>query len=233
MARLSALLSRTLVARVPRNHQEPASASRRRRIVVAITLVVGTLLLASSLRTAPGDASFYALTGCLAIVWVLGGFASGPLHLGCISWRDAFRRPLVTPLVIGLLAAAGFLLGALAVREIASARGLVTDVLDHEQRGNTVLVYLVASANGVAEEIFFRGALFAAIGRRRPVTISTVVYALTAVATLNLMLIFAAVLMGTLFGLQRLASGGVLAPVITHVTWSAVMVAALPPLLAH
>jgi hypothetical protein len=32
-------------------------------------------------------------------------------------------------------------------------------------------------------------------------------------------------------GLQRRASGGILAPVITHVTWSTLMLFTLPPLL--
>ena len=34
--------------------------------------------------------------------------------------------------------------------------------------------------------------------------------------------------MGTLLMLERLSTGGVLAPVLTHVTWSALMLLALP-----
>jgi hypothetical protein len=36
--------------------------------------------------------------------------------------------------------------------------------------------------------------------------------------------------MGTLFGLQRRATGGIQAPLITHVVWSALMLRFLPPL---
>ena len=36
--------------------------------------------------------------------------------------------------------------------------------------------------------------------------------------------------MGTLFGLQRRASGGIQAPLLTHLTWSALMLRYLPPL---
>jgi hypothetical protein len=36
--------------------------------------------------------------------------------------------------------------------------------------------------------------------------------------------------MGTLFALQRRATGGVQAPILTHLTWSALMVRFLPPL---
>ncbi len=40
----------------------------------------------------------------------------------------------------------------------------------------------------------------------------------------------AAVVMGTLFGAQRRASGGIQAPVLTHLTWSVLMLRYLPPL---
>jgi membrane protease YdiL (CAAX protease family) len=42
------------------------------------------------------------------------------------------------------------------------------------------------------------------------------------------MLIFAAAVMGTLFALERRTTGGILAPMITHVTWSALMLFLLP-----
>jgi membrane protease YdiL (CAAX protease family) len=81
--------------------------------------------------------------------------------------------------------------------------------------------------------VFFRGGLFAAIGRRHAVVISTVIYAVATVATGNPMLVFAALALGFVLGLQRRASGGILAPIITHVTWSTVMLFVLPPLFAR
>jgi hypothetical protein len=36
--------------------------------------------------------------------------------------------------------------------------------------------------------------------------------------------------MGTLFGLQRRASGGIQAPIITHLTWATLMLRYIPPL---
>jgi membrane protease YdiL (CAAX protease family) len=44
-------------------------------------------------------------------------------------------------------------------------------------------------------------------------------------------LVFAALIMGVLWGLQRRASGGILASMITHLTWSVVMLLALPPII--
>jgi hypothetical protein len=50
------------------------------------------------------------------------------------------------------------------------------------------------------------------------------------VATGNPMLVFAAVTLGAVLGRQRQVAGTVVAPAITHVTWSTLMLFALPPL---
>jgi uncharacterized protein len=50
-------------------------------------------------------------------------------------------------------------------------------------------------------------------------------------ATGNPMLVFAAFLLGLVLGLQRRASGGILAPILTHITWSTTMVLVLPALI--
>jgi membrane protease YdiL (CAAX protease family) len=224
------LIGRALLERVPRDHTEPVQRFRRRRVVVAITLIVGATLLGVSLAIPPGNRSFYLSTIVTAMVWTVGGLLSGPLHLGCIQERGALRRPVVAPVTIGLLAGAVFLAGGLVVREIPVLRDYVQNVLAHANSGAVLPITVVTVANGVAEEIFFRGALFAAIGRRYPVLISTVIYGLATFATGNPMLVFAAIILGVLCGLQRRASGGVLAAILTHVTWSILMLFALPPL---
>jgi membrane protease YdiL (CAAX protease family) len=61
---------------------------------------------------------------------------------------------------------------------------------------------------------------------------SSVVYSLATVATRNPALVLASVPMGLLFALQRRASGGIQAPMISHVTWSVLMLRYLPPLFA-
>ncbi|HET6875962.1 MAG TPA: type II CAAX endopeptidase family protein [Jatrophihabitans sp.] len=225
------VLRSALVERVPRDHRQPDSQFRRRRIVVAATLVVGAVLLGFSLATDPGNPAFYPLTIGVALVWMVGGFASGPLHLGYIPFRGTLRRPVVTPIALGVLAGAIFCAGGLIVREIPPLRDFVQGVLAHAQEGNIWLVLFVTLLNGAAEEVFFRGALFAAVGEWHPIPVSVVVYALVTVATGNPMLVFAAILLGILFALQRRASGGILASMLTHLTWSAIMLFALPPVL--
>ncbi|MGH3848084.1 MAG: hypothetical protein ACRDS0_42765, partial [Pseudonocardiaceae bacterium] len=84
-------------------HHEPPSVVRRRRIVVAIVLVLGAVLLGLSMTRHPGQASFYWLALALGAVWLIGAFASGPLHLGGICWRGRNQRPLITGSATGLV----------------------------------------------------------------------------------------------------------------------------------
>ncbi len=204
---------------------------RRRRKVVAGTSLAGAGLLGASLSTEPGSKKFYASTGVVAGLWTLGGLASGPLHLGWIENRDQqLRRPLLTPVVTGVAAFGLFYGFALVARRIPVLDAAISRVLVFADEGDDRLVYLTTLANGVGEEVFFRGALYAALGPNHPVTASTVVYTLATTTTRNPALVLAAGVMGSLFGLQRRASGGLQAPTITHLTWSALMLRFMPPL---
>ncbi|HEV7192514.1 MAG TPA: NAD(P)H-binding protein [Jatrophihabitantaceae bacterium] len=227
------LTERMRVAAANETHAqaEPTAVVRRRRIVVLLTLAVGAALLGLSLTQRPGAGLFYVAAAALAATWTVGGLLSGPLHLGRSPSADKGRRPLLGPLLLGLAIGGAFLLGALVVREVHPLRHLVQQVLDHARHGSLPLVVALTVANGIAEEIFFRGAVFAAVGRRHPVRVTTIVYALVTVASGNAMLVFAALTVGTLFAVERLRTGGVLASSITHVTWSLVMLLALPAII--
>ena len=155
-------------------HHEPPSIVRRRRIVVAIVLVLGAAALGLALRRHPGEASFYWLTLALAGVWALGAFASGPLHLGGVCWRGRNQRPVISGTVIGLLLGAVFVLGGLIAREIPAVSELITRVLQYTDQGSWRLIMAIALLGGIAEELFYRGALYTALGRHHPLVISTV-----------------------------------------------------------
>ena len=222
-----------LVEPVPRNHRETDEAFRRRRRVTAAVAVGGAGLLGVSLSTKPGSPSFYGLTLAVAGTWVAGGLASGPLHLGWMSSPDRrLRRPVVTPVVSGVGAFGVFYGAALVARRIPALDRAITDVLRYAHQGSPPLVATTTLANGIAEEIFFRGALYAALGAQRPVLTSTAVYCLATVPTRNPALVLASVAMGALFAVQRRVTGGIQAPILTHVTWSALMLRYLPPLFA-
>jgi membrane protease YdiL (CAAX protease family) len=222
-----------LVEPVPRDHRETDAAFRHRRRVTAGVAVGGAALLGASLSTRPGSPSFYGLTTAVAGTWVVGGLASGPLHLGWMFTPDRqLRRPVVTPVVTGVGAFGVFYGAALVARRIPVLDRAITKVLRYAHQGSTPLVATATLANGVAEEVFFRGALYAAIGVERPVLTSTAIYGLATAATRNPALVLASVVMGALFGMQRRLTGGIQAPVLTHVTWSALMLRFLPPLFA-
>ena len=216
---------------VERDHWESDRAFRRRRVVVAATLVVGAALLGVSLSIEPGNPLFYPASLALAATWVVGAFASGPLHAGWVRAGTGLRRPVLQPVGVGLVAVAVFALGALVVGQVPFLESSVNSVLEHARQGWLPLVAAVTLVNGIAEELFFRGALYAAVGVRHPVAVSTAVYALATVATGNVMLVFAAAVLGLVVGLERRVSGGVLAPMLTHVTWSLGMLLVLPPIM--
>jgi membrane protease YdiL (CAAX protease family) len=93
-----------------------------------------------------------------------------------------------------------------------------------------LLVVAVTLLNGLAEEMFFRGALYTALGRHYPVLISTLLYIAAAMASGNPMLGVAALFLGTVGAWERRSTGGILAPILTHLGWGLFMVLALPPL---
>ncbi|WP_301148910.1 CPBP family intramembrane glutamic endopeptidase [Mycobacterium simiae] len=221
---------RRAVTNVAVPHHEPPSLVRRRRVVVAITLVAGAAVLGYSLRRAPGESSFYWLTLVLAAVWVVGAFCSGPLHLGGICWRGRNQRPVISGTLIGLGLGGVFVIGGLIARQIPAVATLITRVLQYAHHGSFWLVVLITLINGVAEEVFFRGALYTALGRFAPLTISTLLYLAVTLASGNPMLGFAAIILGTVCALERRASGGVLAPILTHFFWGLIMVLVLPPM---
>lgn len=221
-----------LVQPVERDHTDPDDVFVRRRVVSVLTLLLGGAVLAWSLRIPPGDPRFYLGTTLLALVWFGGAVLSGPLHLGRSSTRAGHvARPVVQSLVLGLVLLGIFLVGALAVAQVPVLRRPVEGLLDHASIGSLTLVALLTAVNGIAEEVYFRGALYSAIGRRQAVLATTLVYTLVSAASGIALLALAAAALGLVTGLQRRVTGGVLGPILTHLTWSLGMLLLLPPTL--
>lgn len=221
---------RALWDMVPRDHRESPHALRRRQLVTLGFVLIGAVVLGFSLRTDPGSTQFYVFTLVMAVIWTVGAFASGPLHLGRIALRDDYVRPVLTPFVVGAVLVGVFTAGGLLVRSLSFLDPLtaqIRDVLAYTDEGTLWVLALITAVNGIAEELFFRGASYAAVPKH-PVVVTTVAYTLATLATGNVMLSFAAVLLGIVAGLERRASGGILAPIITHLTWSLSMLVVLP-----
>lgn len=206
------------------HHEEPSVVRTRRRVVVGVTAVVGAVLLGLTLRSDTGGPAFYPLALALAATWTAGALLSGPLHLGRLDGR----RHVLGPAAIGAVAFAGFAAGAVVLRQVPVLDDLVRSVISRADTGSLTLVLAVALVNGLAEELFFRGALYSAFARHRPWLWSTVAYVAVTAAAGNPVLVLAAAVMGTVFVLERRSTRGVLAPVVTHLVWSALMIFFLP-----
>ncbi|HVT66540.1 MAG TPA: CPBP family intramembrane glutamic endopeptidase [Trebonia sp.] len=188
-------------------------------------------LLRSSFAARAGSLRFYLLTASLAGIWTGGALGAGP-----VPWRGGGRRNrpasaaqslIVVPAVTGTVTFAVFYGAARAARRHPALRRAIAAVLRYAEAGSTPLVVLIASGSGVAEELFFRGALWSG---PHPLRTTTLAYAASTAATGNPALVLAGLLTSVVFGWQRDATGGVIAPAITHVTWSLLMLHYLPPL---
>lgn len=228
-----AFLTAALVNPVERIRTETPAVRRRRRIVVGVTVVLGAVALGLALSIEPGAPEFYAATLGVAALWILGALISGPLYLGEGRTRDGGRsRGVLQGFLLGLMLLAVFLAGALVVNRIPVLSAPVEGLMDYARYGSLWLVALVTAVNGVAEELFFRGAVYASLDRRFNALGSTALYAASTLFTGVPLLTFAAVCLGLLTAAQRRVTGGVLGPIASHLTWSLGMLILLPPLLS-
>jgi membrane protease YdiL (CAAX protease family) len=210
-------------------HTEPAAVRARRRRVVTATGIGGAGLLGISLSTRAGSPQFYILTMGLAGTWAAGALSAGPLPLGRTQ-GEGNAHPVVMPVATGAGAFGLFYGAARLARNIPPLNRAIGSILRYADDGSTRLVLLTACANAVAEELFFRGALWSLVQESHPLVKTTLAYAATTAATRNPALVLAGTATSVLFGLQRRTSGGILAPALTHLTWSLLMLSYLPPL---
>lgn len=206
-------------------------ASQRQARIVTAFGVGGAGLLGCSLSRPPGSKGFYALTVSVAGAWTAGAAFS---HGGPPVWGHAPPRARVRPVTIAALTGIGafgvFFGLAHVARRTPALKRAIRRALVYEEQGSTPLVLLIAVLNAAAEEMFFRGALWSVVQERDPILRTTLAYMAATAATRNLALVLAGGATGLLFGFQRRATGGILAPTVSHVTWSILMLRYLPPL---
>lgn len=219
-----------LVHPVPRDHSETPEQLVQRRWVSAVTLAIASFLVAWTLRISPGDPAIYAVTLALGTTWVVGAMMSGRLYLGSATTRrgDQDSRAIIQSVLLGLLLVGLFLAGAVIVAAIPALRDPFLGLLLHARMGIVPVIVGLLFLNAVAAELFFRGGLYAATGGQHAVLITTFVFALSTVATGIPIIVVGAAVLGAVVGLQRRVTGGVLAPIITHLTWLTGMVFLLP-----
>ncbi len=189
--------------------------------------MVGTALLAATLRAPRGSAWFTALGFLVAATWTVGALLSGPVPLRPAP-PTRWRASVLPAALAGVAAFLAFLVAYFVGQHLPMVSGALDTLLAKADAGPRPLILVVALVNGVAEELFFRGALHAALEPRHAALWSTVAYVAVTATTGNIALVVAAVVMGTIFSLERLSTRAVLAPMITHLSWSTLMLLALP-----
>lgn len=206
-----------------RHRDTPDSALVRLRAVAAAGLA-GTGLVRASLSCEADSVQFYLLTGALAATWTGAALSSGPIPAGSV-------RPgqLVRPAVTGAATFGLFYGIARVARHWPALDQAISSVLRYVADGSTVPVLITAGVNAAAEELFFRGAVWELAGDVRPLVLVTAAHTASTAATGNLALVLAGAVTSLVFGAERVRSGGVVAPVIAHVTWSLLMLTRLPP----
>jgi membrane protease YdiL (CAAX protease family) len=187
-------------------------------------------LLRFSFAAKAGSGRFYLLTSSLAGTWTVGALGAGPIPWRGDGWRTrpgAVRALIVVPVATGAATFAVFYGAARVARRQRTLHRAIAGVLRYAEAGSAPLVVLIASGSGVAEELFFRGALWSG---SCPLRTTTLAYAASTAATGNPALVLAGLITSVIFGRQRDATGGVFAPAVSHVTWSVLMLRYLPPL---
>ena len=188
-------------------------------------------LLRLSFSSREGSSHFYLLTAGLAGTLTAGALGAGPVRWYGERWSgrptSAARDLVGVPALVGAATFAGFYGAARVVRRHPALRRAIASVFRYADMGSTPLVVVIAASGGVAEELFYRGALWRG---PRPLRSTTLAYAASTSAIGNPALVLAGLVTSVIFGWQRAATGGVLAPTVAHITWSVLMLRYIPPL---
>lgn len=193
---------------------------RRRSLFVLLgTLVVAAFLTREAFEAPPGTTRY---TYLIAATLLAGTFLSGDAP----KPNRRAKRPVVGPAITGALlfvtfAVLGWLTGWIDALDDGAA-----EIVRHARAGPAWEVALGTTVAGVAEEVFYRGALFERL--RLPVVTTTLAHMATTLLAANLALTMAAGLLGFVLGMSRRASGGWWAPAVTHVVWGLMIVMWLP-----
>jgi CAAX protease family protein len=170
--------------------------------------------------------------------WVKIGLSVIVVSLYSFFWQRPKISFRLRPFLYGLLSAATlylifFLGNKLALQILLGAKAQVGAIYYLGAGGNKALVFLLLFfITGPGEEIFWRGflqgRLMARRGRFSGYVITTLLYAGVHVFSWNLVLILAALVAGSFWGLLYLWKRDLLIQIVSHSFWSAVIFAVAP-----
>ena len=195
--------------------------------VVVATGVVAAACLAWSLRIPAGDQWFYPATFILAAVYIIGSSTAVRMTGERLPWAVT-PRGLCYAVLGGLGLAVLFVAGGFMVRFLPTLAGSVHELLDHARVGSLVVTALTTTVNGVAEETYYRGALWRVLPRGRRILVTNEAYTLVTSLAGILLLALAAAALGALVGWLRERTRSLLPCVVAHLIWSLTMLFVLP-----
>ena len=207
---------------------DTTAATRRGTVwVVVATGLVAAACLAWSLRIPAGDPWFYPATVILAAVYIAGSSLAVRMTGERLPWRVT-RTGVRDAIIGGAVLAVVFIAGGFMVRFIPFLGDPVHHLLNHARVGSLLLVALTTAVNGVAEETYYRGALWRILPRGRRILVTTIAYtAVTALAGIPLLALAAAAL-GVFVGYLRERTRSLLPGTVAHLIWSLTMLFVLP-----
>lgn len=167
----------------------------------------------------------YALFAIVVVLSAFGRSLSGALQPGL--------RPLAIGAGVGtvmtLLTYPVYQLGVALVPSLEPVvRGLYRT--SHKEHLATALLWVVVIL--IAEELLFRGAWLAAlqrrIGRNAAFAVSVTLYAAAQACTGSFIVGLLALCCGTIWTIERLATGSILASIVSHMIWTPIIILLCP-----
>jgi len=206
----------------------PSTPSRLRGVVAVALATIGfSIALILRERLDPWRTTAIAAVASGAVAWWALGARARPLL------RTTAPGALIAVALGGLLVAATH--GAYHVASAASpelersVRALYASIEVDASRGALVLLTAIVV---LAEELVWRGVaieLVGSLGAKVPIaSISVALYVLPQLGTGEPLLLAAALMLGSLFAAQRLITGRLVDPLLTHVVWSAAIFVVVP-----
>ncbi|MFT4087746.1 MAG: hypothetical protein QM658_11475 [Gordonia sp. (in: high G+C Gram-positive bacteria)] len=134
---------------------------------VVVVLSAGAVALARSVRVDSGSAAFYLWTGILTAVWLAGAFWIGGVRpAGTPAAPVRARVPVVWVAVLTAAATSiAFFAGGLVAVQIPFLDSQVDGLVSRTGYAFASALVATAAMTGVAEEIWFCGALYSALFR--------------------------------------------------------------------
>jgi membrane protease YdiL (CAAX protease family) len=203
----------------PLPSEAPATSARTFTLLLLAALIVTWFVLVS--RFGQGDV--YAVIGPYACLVCVVAVAVDAAHL------RGLLEPQLRAAAIGLAVGVGMTALTYPVFELAASqlpwlRGTVSSLYSGARSTTLPKALLWILAAVLAEELMFRGAWLHAlsqrVSQRQAAAISIATYTLAQFGTGSVIVMLMALVCGTIWTVQRIYTGSLLSPLLSHLIWT-------------